>query len=197
VRSTILAGSTFCSLAAAVALVPSVARAQPSPLPGGYPPAAEYPPPAFALPIIRDWNENRPLPFGYRKSTRIRTGLVVGGSILFGSIYLVTAAFGAGLGTVGTVGCANGVCGADLRPGKLLLLPVVGPFTLLGATTPQGDGILLIDGLLQVGGIAMLAAGIAAPRTVLVHVGENGTHWMPTPMILGPSSAGLGVVGTF
>jgi hypothetical protein len=78
-------------------------------------------------------------------------------------------------------------------------IPVAGPFALI----PQCGGFAscylgtVVDGLAQVAGLAMLIAGIAAPRTVLVRndIGKLNIH--PTPMVLGKNAAGFGLAATF
>jgi hypothetical protein len=126
----------------------------------------------------------------------VRKGLVVAGSVLFGSVYLTTL-LAAPLGNVGEASCAGGVCSAVSRPAKLLILPVAGPFTLLGATDETGAVFLVLDGVLQAGGVAMLAAGLAVPKTMLVQSDAHNVTWMPAPMTFGARSAGLGVIGAF
>ena len=148
--------------------------------------------------VIEWWDESKPIPFGYEKARRIRAGLVIGGSVLFGTVYVITALVGATLGDVGSASCTHGVCGADTRPGKLLLLPVFGPFTLMGATTSIDNGFLFFDGFLQASGTAMIAVGLAAKKTVLVRTRQQSeVRWLPVPVTFGPKSAGIGVAGVF
>src|SRR3954469_8973442 len=45
--------------------------------------------------MIKDWDENQPIPPGYHRDTRVRKGLVIGGAILFGVPYLYSAGFAA------------------------------------------------------------------------------------------------------
>ncbi len=149
--------------------------------------------------IIRDWQEGEPIPPGYHPSTRIRTGLVAGGATMFGATYLISllvAAIGqdscTAVSTMGGVQCTN-----DAAP---LFIPVVGPFITMGNVrdSATADVFLVLDGLLQVGGIAMFIAGLAWPKTVLVRndLGKNKIHVTPTPM-LGQNMAGAGLIGTF
>lgn len=182
--------------AAAITLAPGSAHAQDpnAPPPGGYyvpPPApgAYYAPPAaYQGPrVITDWDDGQPIPAGYHQSTRIRTGLVVGGAVLFGVCYLMTAISGA---------IASDVGGNHTRSAKLLLIPVAGPFSVLSTGSTTADLFLALDGLAQAGGVAMLIAGIAAPKTVLVRDASN-VKIKPVPMTFGGNGGGLGVVGTF
>ena len=57
--------------------------------------------------------------------------------------------------------------------------------------------LLVLDGLVQTGSIAMFVAGLAAPRTALVRNDVGKAKITPVPMTFGRSSAGLGLVGTF
>jgi hypothetical protein len=166
-----------------------------APPPAGYAPApggAYYPPPGgYAAPpgprVIEDWDEGQPIPAGYYKSTKIRTGLVVAGAVTFGSLYLITALTGALISDVGG--------GGD---GKLLLIPVAGPFCLLGAGAgATADLFLVLDGLAQAGGIAMFIAGLAAPRTVLKRNDVSKVTITPKPMTFGTHGSGFGFSGTF
>jgi hypothetical protein len=212
-------------LATALAIAPSLGRAQepPPPPPGGYyapppagapaappppagyaPPPGAYPPGAYPPPQgyyppgapppgpreIKDWDEGDPIPNGYHKTTKIRAGLAIAGGVTFGIVYVVTAFAGA---LVSDVGNSNAT-----RSAKLLFIPVAGPFTLLGATpSATGNFFLVLDGLAQAGGVAMLVAGIAAPRTTVVRNDISKLTLTPKPMTFGLHGAGMGIEGTF
>jgi hypothetical protein len=191
--------------AAAITLAPGAAHAQQPPPPGDnptyYAPPGAYapaPPPGYypAQPqyapagprVINDWEEGQPIPPGYHPTTKIRTGLVIGGAVLFGVTYITTALIGAAI---------SDVCDSSCRNAKLLLIPVAGPFTLMGSTTTAtGNFLLALDGLAQAGGVAMFIAGLAAQKTVLVR-NVAGVQVTPMPMNFGRNSAGVGFVGTF
>jgi hypothetical protein len=145
--------------------------------------------------VIEDWHEGQPVPPGSYKSTKIRTGLVIGGAITFGTDYLITALVGAGAGEICSSGSANCISSADA---KLLIIPVAGPFTLLGAGAgTTADLFLVLDGLVQAGGLAMFIAGLAAPRTVLKHNDASKVTITPKPMAFGLNGGGFGIAGTF
>jgi hypothetical protein len=153
-----------------------------------------YPPPAYYAPQpagplrITDWEPGEPIPKGYHQVTRIRTGLVVGGAVTFGVVYLLTALGGA---------IASDAGGHDAKP---LLIPVAGPFAVLGGSQYATlDFFLVLDGIVQAGGLAMLIAGIAAPRSELIrdNVGKTTFTLRPSPMTFGQNSAGFGLKGTF
>lgn len=159
-----------------------------APVPQGYyvPMAA---PPAAGPRRITDWEPGEPIPPGYHPITRVRTGLVIGGSVTFGVIYVLNVMVAAIAHDVGT---------SKLTP---LYVPIAGPFIQMGTTSSAiGNFWLVLDGLAQAGGVAMLIAGIAAPKTLLVRndlAKQKKLELMPTPMTFGSNSAGFGLVGKF
>lgn len=207
VRKTLTIGAIGLAAAAALTLTSADASAQsgyPSPPPGfepavAPPPQGYYVPPSIAMSgprQLNDWEPGEPIPPGYHPVTRIRKGLVIGGSVLFGTVYLISALTGAAVSDVCTAS-GSASCG---RSAKLLFIPVVGPFTMLGNTTSAlGNFALVLDGLAQAGGVAMLIAGIAAPKTVLVRndLAKPKLEISPVPMSFGSNSAGFGFVGRF
>lgn len=183
---------------------PPAAYGQPPPgygqVPPGYPqapPGTYYAPapgyPAAALgPKVIDYEEGDTIPVGYRTGTRVRKGLVIGGSVMLGVGYLVTimaAGIGQLVNNVGTQGTK------DFGP---LLIPVVGPFIGLGTTHPSTGGVfgLTFLGVVQTAGLGMLIGGIAAPKTVLLRNEVAGVKFTVTPQF-GASTAGIGAVGSF
>ncbi|WP_437739291.1 hypothetical protein WME73_27010 [Sorangium sp. So ce302] len=140
-----------------------------------------------AGPKVLPWREGEPVPPGYHPETRVRKGLVISGSIVFGTVYLFTAIGGGDAVYRGSPGYAA------------LFVPCAGPFITL-ATTRQDDletMALVLDGLVQITGAALLVPGLLVPRRVLVRDDVNQPFVLPAPMALGPSSAGLGLVGRF
>ncbi len=124
---------------------------------GGYPPGygtPYQPAPPPPGPARMKYSEGDPVPPGYRVENRTRTGLVIGGSIMFGIMYGVTASFG------GT--------GTDTG---WLYVPVAGPFIYSSTLDSEWAGIarffLYMDGLIQAGGAAMLIVGLVG-KTELV-----------------------------
>ncbi len=128
-----------------------------APPPGGATygsPYAPAPPPMG--PARMKYSEGDPIPPGYRVESRTRTGLVIGGSIMFGLLYGFTA-FGASESTDPDT--------------NWLYAPVIGPFiyasTLDGELAGIGRFFLYVDGLIQAGGAAMLIVGLVG-KTELV-----------------------------
>jgi hypothetical protein len=200
--------------------------------PPGYPPPA-YPPgygPGYTTPVyqqvqpsyvpqsvafsgprvINDWSEGEPIPPGYHESTRIRKGLVIGGAVLFGSTYLLSA-------FTATVGAANASenCSINMafgsnqgcnsgNPLTALFIPAVGPFIQMAhsGNTAVGNFWLALDGVAQVGGITMFLVGLASPKTVLVRndlgsIVHKKEFELSLAPIVSPQRQGMGVVGTF
>jgi hypothetical protein len=163
----------------------------------------EYPqrqgalPPGMELP----YEEGEPVPLGYRVVKQTRRGLVIAGSIVGGIAY--------GFSIVGaTSDDFNHKSGS-------LLVPVLGPWIMLAlggakdvpstgycfdtSSSSCGSrsglrGVLVLDGLMQGAGAAMLIVGIAVPKTRLVR--KDVTLSM-LPMPLGKDGYGLGAVGQF
>lgn len=204
-----------------VVLAPSLASAQgaPPPPPPGYeqappdsgtapPPGYGPPPPGYGAapppgyypgytqpemlgPKTMDYEEGDPIPPGYHRETSIRKGLVIGGAVTFGTLYLVSAL------TAAAVSDLSG--GEDFVP---LYIPVAGPFVTIGTSdAPAGGAVLLaVDGVAQAGGLAMLILGLAVPRDELVRNDVGGTDLRLTP-VFGKDAAsntwsGLGVAGS-
>jgi hypothetical protein len=128
---------------------------------------------------------------------QIRLGLVIAGASIFGTAYLVTAVPSL---VVAGGGASEAAVGA---------IPVAGPFALLGVilrppprNTDNNLGgagfipIFVADGIVQAAGAAMLIAGIASPKRVLVRDNAK-VHIVPVPVRLGKASAGIGLAGTF
>jgi hypothetical protein len=136
--------------------------------------------------IIKDWDPNTPIPPGYHVEEHARKGLIVGGAVLFGTTYLLSAISAAAVSDSNAATTANA-----------LYIPAVGPFIQMGQSTSATEGLFLaLDGLCQVGGIAMFIGGLAAPNKELVRNDFGGLHLHLAP-IVGKDKQGMGLVGTF
>jgi len=173
------------------------APAQPPPAygppPGAYPPPGYYPPPPPGYyppgyypepPSEIDYEEGQPIPPGYRPEEKIRKGLVIAGACVFGGVYLVTVIM------VSTT--ASDAVDRGEGP-EWLYVPLAGPFIAIAAIDGMNTGVgalLALDGVAQVGGLAMFIAGLAAKKKVLVRdYSMGGTRIELTPTI-GVGSAG-------
>jgi hypothetical protein len=134
---------------------------------------------------IRDWNDGDPIPPGYHPTQRARTGLIVGGAVMFGTLYFLSALVAAVASDAGNTG------------DNALYLPGVGPFIQMTTTSSSTANLFLaLDGAIQSGGIAMLIYGIATPKTVLVR-NDLATTPVVLPIRIGTDGYGLGVMAKF
>jgi hypothetical protein len=132
----------------------------------------------------------------------MRPWLPAVGGILFGAFYATAA--------VSEAFRAGPECPSD----KWLLLPIAGPFIAAGyrgdhARGPcqnepdavSATGLFVADGIGQVVGAAFVSAAFLAPKRELVRDPANnptssGVEWLLAPAV-GPSRAGVSVIGTF
>ncbi len=169
----------------AAAQSPDATPPPPPPPPAAPLPAQQADYPAANGPRTLEWEPGEPVPQGYHPSTQIRTGLVVAGAVTFGSVWLLNA-------LVASIGI-------DINQGQAipLFIPVVGPFIAMGTfrSLQATDAFFLVlDGLVQAGGVAMLVAGIAVPKHQLVR-NRYASMLTPMPMSFGNGSVGIGFGG--
>lgn len=152
----------------------------------GYPPGSQ-PPPGYFQPA--------PPPrqvVNYKMQPRI--GLIVGGSVMLGSMWLITAIAGGISATVCDVALSGGGSSGCSTPYWPLFVPVAGPFIQMGYVPHDSTrGLALIglafDGLVQVGGLAMLIVGATVRQRVPVYA----KNWQVAPMF---TSSGTGLAFT-
>lgn len=138
--------------------------------------------------MITDWEEGQAIPPGYHVTTHIRKGLVIAGSVVFGTMWLISSLVAA-VSSDANQGRSN--------PDGALWVPGIGPFVQMANTSSAtGNFVLVIDGVAQTGGLTMLIVGLTSPKTVLVR-NDLGLHVQPTPMALGRNGGGFGLVGSF
>jgi hypothetical protein len=155
--------------------------------------------PTYMGPYEMEYLEGAEIPPGYMKVERMRKGLVIAGAVTFGVSWLVSATAGVALTdehnnnscaySEDYSGNGYGYCDDDDESDAVpLFIPVVGPFIAMGTLDAEGPGraALFLDGVVQVGGLAMLIAGVAATRTVLVRTPAATVAIAP-----GPSSVHL------
>jgi hypothetical protein len=158
-------------------------------------PSAEVP--GYVGPYTMDYIEGAEVPPGYIKVERIRKGLVIAGAVTFGVSWLVSATAGVALtdesnhnecyaygDDIEGGGGYYSECRDDDNEGAIpLFIPLVGPFIAMGTMDAEGPGraALFLDGVVQVGGMAMLIAGVAAKQTVLVRSGNTTVSVAPGP----------------
>ncbi len=143
-------------------------------------------------PDVLDYEDGAAVPPGYIKATRARRGLIIGGAVTFGVTYLLAAAYGAFL--LEPNGYEDGYGATPSRDGaEALFVPVAGPFIALGTMeTERGEAAaLVVGGVAQASGFALLAAGIFSKSTVLVKT-DGGVAITPTV-----TPRGVGIAGAF
>jgi hypothetical protein len=208
----------FLSIVGGVALscLPALALAQEAPM---MPPSVEPPPPPSAVApggeyvtplrqntqqtyvpqsvalsgpsVIQDWEDGEPIPPGYHRRARTRSGLIVAGSVTLGSLWLISAVIGA----TSVDSCRYGGC----QSAGFLFVPVIGPFIEMGRTgkgSATGELMLAVDGLGQAAGAAMLIGGMSSPKIVLV---RNDLASEPPKLAVQPYFTGrsAGLRGSF
>lgn len=163
----------------------------------GQPYAVQPQPPAG--PKTMDYEDGEPIPAGYHKKTRVRKGMVAGGAATFGALYIFSLLIGAAGDSVCSSEQSSGTTVNPCRPNgwRDLYIPVAGPFVAIaGLNATGGTAPLLIDGIGQAAGLALLIVGIAMPTTELVRDDVGKPKFFVTPTVA-RGATGLGVVGTF
>lgn len=133
--------------------------------------------------------EGGPVPAGARVVTRSRSGLISGGAAMFGSAWLTSL-------IVGTTGSSS----RTENGWGWLAVPVIGPLIAGGTirdVSTSGWTVLIVDTLLQAGGLAMFIHGLTHPAQFLTYDAPRPTASRPRlRWTLAPGhSAGPG--GTF
>ena len=163
---------------------------QGAPVPPSPPPPPPAPPPPAAPPNLDDWPESAAPPPGYHWNQKPRLGPIIAGASLLGATWALSALVGSMAYDLSTPHDSNY---------EWLLVPVAGPFVeLTHSKTAEGSVVLVIDGVAQFAGLALLVYGISSP---VMHLERNepatSLRVVPVPMVFGRDSGGLGVVGTF
>ncbi len=157
----------------------------PYPPPYGYPPPYAAPPPAAPRPerpvVIPDWDPDVPVPKGYQMIDGVNGRLIGAGIGLLSAGWLTSALVG------GLAQADGGSSADDWTP---LYFPVAGPFAAIATLDPKpaGLGLLLADGILQVGGALGIVVGILDTRYKLVRVSDSSVRFTP---IIGQGFQGL------
>jgi len=123
--------------------------------------------------------------------------LVVAGATTFGSTYLVTL-LAASIVAGEEDDWGDPSDDDDEKKAVPLFIPVLGPF--IGISTldasPVASAWLILDGLAQGAGAAMLIAGLAYPTKRWIR-NDLGVEWRVAPIKAGRDGLGMGVLGSF
>ncbi len=173
------------------------AAASPAAHPQKRPPAATpitWRPSASLRPDVLDWEEGADVPEGYEPGTRARKGLIIGGAITFGVSWLAAVAYGTHRANEGRRDRWDG--DDDVPAEAILYVPLAGPWIALSTLEPnrREAGAFIADGVLQAGGLAMLAAGLFAKETVLV---KSESAEVSAAPLVGPDGSGIALSGRF
>ena len=149
--------------------------------------------PGYGPEEITDVDDGAPVPYGYTRVSRRRKGLIIGGAVTLGAIYVPTAVVATAFVVGGRVLFP---VGGDSTKYTRLYVPVLGPFLAIGQfDRPRDRFYLAVSGLGQTAGAIMLVYGITSPRTVLVR-NDQLIVTSVAPMIA-TGASGLSVVGRF
>lgn len=151
-----------------------------------YVPQSIAPSGAYSIP---SWKEGDPVPDGYHTVTRLRKSAVVGGSVLFGTLYVISSFFASA--SVDAARAQHST--SDDVP---LFVPALGPFIRM-ATTPSAMAgyALAIDGAGQCVGLALFIYGLVVPQSVLVR--NDLGKAVVLPMRVGQGGYGVTVRAAF
>ncbi len=178
-------GSNASSARADDAQAPAVVvQAAPAP---ATPVAAAVEAPTSRPAYLEDWPDGTPAPAGYHWTQRPRLGPVIAGASVLGALWAISALIGAA--------SFDATKDSDY---EWLYVPVAGPFLeLTNSPTAAGSVVLVIDGVGQAAGAALLIWGLTSPISRVVRNDVSKPLVLPTPMMMGRGAGGLGVVGTF
>jgi hypothetical protein len=136
------------------------------------------------------FREGTSVPPGYRLDSSPRAALVATGASVSGALWVISTVTAIGLDQKSAV---DGDPNFDDMYWPMFI-PVIGPFITIGTADSSGTGagILALDGALQAGGLAMMIAGLVAPKLELVP--QKGIYLNAQAA---PGSGGLSVGGAF
>ncbi len=119
------------------------------------------------------YREGMEVPADSTYEDRRRLGLAIPGAAIFAGTYLLGVA----------------VYAQAFDPDASLLVPVIGPFIYAARNDSGAKVIWVLDGLAQIGGLAMFAAGMVKRKYVTYWALGEGRHLAVTPS-LSPNQVG-------
>jgi hypothetical protein len=121
--------------------------------------------------------------------------MVIGGAVTLGTCYLFSLLAASVIAEQNSTYGSHSGSDSKALP---LFIPALGPF--IGIATldpgPVGTAWLILDGLTQTAGAAMIVTGLASPTKRYLRNDIVAFDWKVTPLATG-SHRGLGVVGRF
>jgi hypothetical protein len=122
---------------------------------------------------------------------RPRIGLAAAGGSIFGGVYLMTVLFTSTFDNL----CSSSSTSQCNRHWPMYI-PVIGPFidipNIINYTSPGMVPLVVLDGLAQAAGIAMLIGGLATKKRVPVYAEQVSFMPMATP-----GGGGIAAMGRF
>ena len=159
----------------------------------GYPPGTPY------GPAEMDYEDGEPIPPGYYVDTKIRKGMVIGGAVTLGALWILSVLAGAIAVSIEEAEEADGFDDDDISTtdAAMLMIPVAGPFISIWSYNASAAGAvpLIFDGVGQTAGLVLLIVGLTAQEKVLKRSYAGGTL-TPAP-IVSKDHMGVGLTGTF
>lgn len=180
--------------AALLAFVAQDALAQPSP--GAKPARSPREIPLFqgpdgallTLPLTFPYDPDVGVPPGYVLRERVDPGWVTAGALTFGTLWVLS-------GIVASVQLATSSRSQDSDP--VLFIPVAGPFVQMAQR--GWSSYVLLDGLAQTAGVAMIVRGIVWPQKLVRYQPRGPARTLDIQPIAAPMAGGgfVGLSGTF
>jgi len=118
---------------------------------------------------------------------RPNASLIMTGASIFAPLYLASA-----LAAADSYETPDGTVNRRSH----LFYPALGPWAVLGTASAGFDVLLVLDGLGQLGGLAMIVYGIATPTKVLVPDERPASRLDLVPLV-GHGVSGAALVGAF
>ena len=179
-------GVTALAIAGALSLLPRRAAAEDAP-----PPGMARPPelPEWMKPKRLDYEKGDPIPPRYELKTQANRGLLIGGSVIWGTPYALSFV----IGSVALIGDG----GRESEGAWALLVPVAGPYMAINTMDAEGSAAfwLAANGVMQTAGVVMIAAAYASESLFLER--RDGSPRVAKEaslrprVLLGPGSAAL------
>ncbi|MBK8251626.1 MAG: hypothetical protein IPK82_03030 [Polyangiaceae bacterium] len=147
------------------------------------PPIMVAPPPG---PPPNDWQPGDPVPVGYQVGEQRRRWPIIGGVVVFSSVW----------GFCALTGIFAAIVGSNKTAAGVFIIPVAGPFINLATQTMGSDDAIFTatTGVLQTIGAGAIIAGLVMPPVKKLVPIKADLSITPT---IGQTTQGVSVMGTF